>query len=146
MQVAEIGGSDPGLASALAGANLPIDDLTEAGRTFYVFRDQGGDVLGYGGIESYGAVALLRSVVVAKDRRGQGIGVQLVNWLLERMSALGCQDIYMLTTTAVRLGENCGFQRIDRSDAPQAIRDSRQMAALCPASAVLMHRKGNGHG
>jgi len=145
MQAIEIDGSNAGLASALAGANLPTDDLTEAGRSFYVFRDQAGDVLGYGGVEAYGAVALLRSVVVAKDRRGQGVGIQLVNWLLDRMRSLGCLDVYMLTTTAVKLGENCGFHRIDREDAPPVIRDSRQIAALCPASAVLMHRR-NDHG
>lgn len=140
MHANEVSGYDPGLVSALAGANLPTDDLTEAGRTFFAFRDDTGDVLGYGGVETYRAVALLRSVVVAKDRRGQGIGARLVEWLLDHLRAHGCREVYMLTTTAVSLGARCGFTQINRDAAPPVIRDSRQMACLCPSTAVLMGR------
>ena len=141
IRVATIGATDQGFVSALAAVGMPTDDLTDEGHHFFGFRNEGGEILGYGGVQERGDVALLRSVVVIDGLRGQGIGVRIASWILNWLQDRRCEEVYMLTTTAVSLGTRCGFRRLERDLAPEPIRDSRQMAALCPASAVLMVRK-----
>lgn len=132
--------TDPALRAALIAAGLPVDDLDDEGRLFFRFHDDQGVLVGHGGLECHGALALVRSVVVAPGRRGHGLGSALVGALLERAHALGCREAYLLTTTAVGLGRRCGFRPLPRSEAPAAIQASRQSTALCPASAILMTR------
>jgi N-acetylglutamate synthase-like GNAT family acetyltransferase len=140
MTIAEIDGTDPAFVAALADAGLPTDDLAEDGRRFFAFRGDGSDILGYGGVEGHSGIALLRSLVVVRHRRGRGIGLRMVNWILDELRACGGKEAYLLTTTATAFGTRCGFQRLDRDSAPDPIRNSRQMTALCPATAVLMGR------
>ncbi|GEO82555.1 hypothetical protein ROR02_26860 [Pararhodospirillum oryzae] len=135
-----LSGADPALRAALESESLPVDDLGDEGRVFFVFHDDQGALMGFGGLEQHGALALMRSVVVVPERRGQGLGTALLSALLDHARALGCRDAYLLTTTAVALGRRCGFRFLPRDEAPGVIRASRQMASLCPASAVLMTR------
>lgn len=139
----EIAATDPAFAAALAAAGLPADDIGEPGRRFFAFHDANGAVVGYGGVELPGdAVALLRSLVVAEGLRGRGFGQRIVRWLLDWLAVRGVDDVWMLTTTAMGLGERCGFRRIDRSAAPATVKNTRQFASLCPTTAILMRRQG----
>ena len=56
---------------------------------------------------------------------------------------------YLLTTTAAVLAARMGFQTVSRDAVPATIQATRQFAALCPASAVVMRleqsRPGNGN-
>ncbi|MDA5241577.1 GNAT family N-acetyltransferase [Agrobacterium tumefaciens] len=132
-----VGGHDTDLRSALAAAKLPVDDLTEDGRSFYRFsRD--GETVGFGGRESYGECALLRSVVVMAERRGQGFGEAITGKLLAQAHDDGAKAVYLLTDTVAPFFESLGFRNIARDAAPAAILATRQAANLCPASAALM--------
>lgn len=138
--IEDIPGSDPGLHAALAEAGLPTDDLTRPGRAFFRFSDQG-RVLGFIGWETAGdTAALLRSLVVLPPGRGRGAGTAMAHWALTRLGEEGFTDAYLLTTTAQSLARRLGFGPMDRAQAPAAIRQSRQYASLCPASAALFHR------
>jgi len=139
--IEEVPGSAPDLAAMLAEAALPTNDLAELGRRFFRFSEQG-DVVGFVGWESAdGQIALLRSLVVAPRRRGRGDGGQMIRWALTRLAELGFTDAYVLTTTIAALAQRQGFVRIERDTAPAAIRASRQFAELCPATAILLHRR-----
>ena len=132
-------GRDDGLRAALAGAGLPVDDLTDAGRRFYRFlRDS--ETVGFGGLELYGECALLRSIVVISDRRGLGFGQAITLSLLDQARVEGAEAAYLLTDTAAPFFQALGFRSIARDEAPPAIRTTRQAASLCPASAALMVR------
>jgi GNAT superfamily N-acetyltransferase len=130
-------GELPALRAALSAAGLPIDDLDAPclGLFAYARNDR---IVGYGGLEVYGDDALARSIVVALEHRGEGVGRRIVELLLAQAAGLGARRLYLLTTNAERYFAGLGFAAIDRREAPAAILATRQMAALCPASATLM--------
>jgi N-acetylglutamate synthase-like GNAT family acetyltransferase len=129
----------PAMRAALQEVALPADDLDAPGLALFSFvRD--GKTLGYGGLEVYGGDALLRSIVVDPDHRNEGVGRWIVELLLESASEMGARGSYLLTTGARKYFERFGFIMLDRRDAPASIQATRQMAGLCPASAVLMTR------
>jgi arsenate reductase len=125
--------------AALEAEGLPTDDLGEPGVSLYAFVKDGQPV-GYGGLEHHGADVLLRSIVVLPTSRGRGIGRSVVAALLKLAEEAGAAHAYLLTTSASSYFERLGFVAVEREEAPQAIRESRQMASLCPSSAMLMSR------
>ena len=125
----------------LRSEDLPVDDVGEPNRHFFLFRDRDETFLGIGGFELYGTEALLRSVVTATEVRGGGYGVPMVNTLLEEMQARGAESIYLLTTGAEGFFSRLGFEVISRNDVPESIRATREYALLCPASATVMLRR-----
>ncbi|ANV26242.1 arsenic resistance N-acetyltransferase ArsN2 [Rhizobium pusense] len=129
-------GHDQDLQAALQAAGLLIDDLEQGGRTFFRFADQG-QIVGFGGLESYGDCALLRSVVVLSDKRGRGYGEAISRQILDQAARDGARTVYLLTETATAFFEHLGFVKVDRATAPAAILQTRQAASLCPASAGL---------
>ncbi len=125
-----------GIAQSLREAGLPADDITEPGVTLFTFR-RGDTTVGYGGLEFYGADALLRSVVVV-SHRGQGNGRRIVEMLLDQARNAGVRGIYLLTNDAHGYFEKIGFSSVERSAAPPSIAATRQMSSICPSSSVLM--------
>ena len=130
------GGHDQDLLAALQAAGLPVDDLEQTGRTFFRFADQG-QIVGFGGLETYGDCALLRSVVVLPDQRGRGYGEAISRRLLDEAGRGGARTVYLLTQSAAAFFEYLGFVKVERTAAPAAILQTRQAASLCPASAGL---------
>jgi amino-acid N-acetyltransferase len=126
--------------SLLAGADLPTSDVPEHPDRFYVARD-GADRVGVGGVERYGADALLRSVVVEASVRGTGYGSALCDALEERAREDGVETLYLLTTTAAGFFAGRGYERIERSAVPEAVRETTEFSALCPDSATCMRRE-----
>jgi N-acetylglutamate synthase-like GNAT family acetyltransferase len=136
LHLEEVSGADEGLRTALAGADLPTDDLNDEGRRFYRFTEAR-QVVGYGGYEPLGEHALLRSVVVVAAARGHGHGRRIVSRLMTEMQAAGARQAFLLTTTAGPFFEHLGFRSIDRSSAPPAIRETRQAATICSTATLL---------
>ncbi|MGO9421294.1 arsenic resistance N-acetyltransferase ArsN2 [Roseiarcus sp.] len=126
-----------GLRNALRAAGLPEDDLDADGVSLFAF-EQGGSVVGYGGLEIYGGHALLRSIVVDPARRREGLGRRIVEFLNANAARESVRRAFLLTTDARAYFEGLGFAAIDRRDAPPEILATRQATGLCPASAVLM--------
>lgn len=128
------------LVTFLRSEDLPADDVSEPGRHFYFFEDEDEKFLGIGGFELYGSDALLRSVVTSPEIRGAGYGATMVELLLAEMRSRGADDIFLLTTGAEGFFLRLGFEIIDREAVPDSIRDTREYALLCPASATVMRR------
>jgi amino-acid N-acetyltransferase len=128
------------IEALLTVASLPTSDLARAtGPEFRVVRD-GGRVVGAIGLERYGDVGLLRSLVVAPDQRGRGLGTVLVDALEQEARSTGIATLVLLTQTAEVFFANRGYRRIGRADAPQAVQASAEFRSLCPVSAVAMSR------
>ncbi len=136
-----IEGSDPRLASALAAAGLPTDDLTEPGRIFRAYETLSGRVVGYAGCEIYGEEALLRSLIVTDEARGRGFGGAILARICRRAFDEGAGRAHVLTMSAGKWFEEKGFSVVERSRAPSAILSTRQARSLCPSSASLLVRK-----
>jgi len=142
--------SAPGIRPAVPGdraairalldqASLPVDDLDDAPVRFWV-AEHGSRLTGAVGFEPYGAAALLRSLVVAPEARGQGLGSALVTTLEREARAAGIGQLVLLTQTARPLFEHLGYAVSPRETVPAAVRASAEFRHLCPASAVCMTR------
>jgi amino-acid N-acetyltransferase len=130
----------PLLAETLAAEGLPTGDLDHAGNRFFEFRDGGGTLVGFAGLQQFDSFALLRSVVVFPGARTQAHGTGIVNWLAAEAAQRGANELFLLTTTAAGFFEKRGFRPVDRNQAPAAIASTAEFTSLCPASAVLMRR------
>jgi amino-acid N-acetyltransferase len=137
-------GSRPGLDAAvklLAAAQLPTEDLTAGHCEHLFFTGSPRAPTGLVGLELFGSVALLRSLVVAPDRRGTGEGAALLKHAEDQARAQGVRTLYLLTTTAESFFAKHGYQRAARESAPAAIRGTREFAGICPASSAFMMRQ-----
>ena len=132
----------------LRAASLPEEGVAEAIGAFVVAEDEG-EIVGAAGLERYGEHALLRSVVVAPEMRGRGVGAALVEGALRAARDGGARAVYLLTTTAEDYFPRHGFRAIARAEVPRAVQESVEFRSACPESAVVMVRSfqdGSGAG
>jgi N-acetylglutamate synthase-like GNAT family acetyltransferase len=129
----------PRVTSLLQLAGLPLAGIPRDLDGFEV-AERGGRVVGAIALERYGVDGLLRSAVVDPAERGAGIGVALVERMLDVARARQLRAVYLLTTTAERWFPRFGFQRVERSDVPEAMQASLEFREACPASAAVMRR------
>lgn len=127
----------------LAAAGLPAADVRDGATRFYV-AGLGGERVGVGGVERYGSDALLRSVAVVEERRGEGVGSALCEELERRAARDGVGALYLLTTTAADFFAVRGYERVDRDAVPAPLRESPQFASLCPDTAAAMRKRLDG--
>ena len=127
----------------LAGAGLAHDDLRPDAMRLLVAR-AGSRVIGAIGAEVRAPDALLRSLVVAPDCRGAGVGDALVRRLDADAAAWGVQRWWLLTTTAERFFRTRGFVPVARAAAPESIRLTGQFTGGICASAVCLMREREG--
>ena|SRR5687768_7421318 len=124
----------------LSSAGLPLDGVEDNFDDFIVAEEEERGIAGVIGVEKYGSAALLRSAAVFPDLRGSGIGGRLVRELLDRVSAQGVREIYLLTTTAEEYFPRFGFTRSSRDQVPEPVRASREFQGACPDTAVVLRR------
>ena len=122
----------------LAAAGLPVADLTAASLADFWGCRAGEELAGAIGLERYGAVALLRSLAVAPDWQGRGLGAALLAHAERAARQRGIAALYLLTTTAEAFFARHGYVRIPREAAPPVLQQTAEFAALCPASAVCL--------
>jgi len=123
----------------LVAADLPTDGVAEHFGAFVVAED-GATIVGAAGVELHGQYALLRSVVVASDAKGAGVGGALTRRVIDETCVRGALAIYLLTTTAERFFSRFGFEVVSRADVPFEVQASKEFQGACPASATVMRR------
>jgi amino-acid N-acetyltransferase len=130
-------GDGPLVADLLRRARLPIDGVADhLPRFVLAFLD--GALVGCAGLEVYGAPALLRSVAVAEEQRGTGLGQALVHRILDQARADGVREVFLLTETAPAFFPKFGFVPITRAEVPDAVKASVEFTGACCASAAVM--------
>lgn len=133
----------PSLSAAVAmlqAAKLPTEDLTAGHCEHFFYTGTAAAPTGLVGLEFHGDVALLRSLVVAPERRGTGEGSALLEHAEQHARARGVCTLYLLTTTAEKFFAKHGYGHVPRDAAPAPIRGTREFAAICPASSCFMKR------
>ena len=75
--------------SAIESCGLPVEDLTIDHLEGSLVAEQVTGVIGLIGLEVFGQVGLLRSLVVHRGRRGSGLGYALVGALEAQAAAPG---------------------------------------------------------
>ncbi len=129
-------GELPRILELLEEADLPVAGVDHA-ESFLVARKQE-RLVGCIGLEVYGDVGLLRSLVVLPDARGGGLGKLLVERLLETACERGISAMYLLTTAADEYFPRFGFEPIPREQADSRLQASEEFRGACPDSAVCM--------
>lgn len=131
----------PALSAAvelLAAAGLPTEDLTEGHCEHFFFTGPAARPDGLVGLELLGDVALLRSLVVTKQRRNTGAGSRLLVHAELHARRHGVKHLYLLTTTTEAFFARHGYMRAPREAAPDAVRATREFSGICPASSAFM--------
>jgi protein-tyrosine-phosphatase/N-acetylglutamate synthase-like GNAT family acetyltransferase len=125
----------------LRQASLPTQDLTPAHCEHFFFAGPASQPTGLVGLEFFDDVALLRSLVVAPERRGTGEGAALLRHAEQAARTRGVREIYLLTTTAEAFFVKHGYEHASRDAAPMSIRATAEFAGICPASSAFMKRR-----
>jgi N-acetylglutamate synthase-like GNAT family acetyltransferase len=87
-----------------------------------------------------GEAALLRSVVVASELRGTGLGGRLTDAAMAFARNSGATSVSLLTTTAAPFFAARGFRAVRWDELPAALGASSELTGACPTSATAMHR------
>ncbi|MWV65287.1 GNAT family N-acetyltransferase [Halorubrum sp. JWXQ-INN 858] len=140
LRPAETAGRIGTVERLLRDNGLPTDDVRSKPEAFSLAVHDG-ETIGVGGVETFGSVGLLRSVVVADGVRGRGYGTAVCDALETAARDAGVVDCFLLTTTATAFFEGRGYGRVARAAVPDAIRETAQFADYCPASATVMHKR-----
>lgn len=127
----------PEALALLGEASLPLHGVAE-GFAGFVVAQAGTRIAGIAGLERHGSEGLLRSVAVAPEWRGRGLGAALTQEVLRVARGAGVTAVYLLTDTAAEFFPRCGFRPIERDQVPASIRASAEFAELCPASSTVM--------
>lgn len=125
------------IVSMLEAASLPVDDLNDPDVFMFAYIDDQ-SICGAVGLQSLESIALLRSLVVAPEYRGRGLGHMLTAFAEGEASSRNFNDLYLLTDSAERFFERRGYESLSREDAPMVVQKTPQFSTLCPASARLM--------
>ncbi|WP_339524553.1 arsenic resistance N-acetyltransferase ArsN2 [Pseudomonas sp. EA_35y_Pfl2_R111] len=125
----------------LAAAGLPTADLAAEHFVHFIAAGPAHAPEALIGLQPYGDVALLRSLVVSPTTRGKGYGGALVAEIEAYAQQLGVRELYLLTNTAEAFFGRRGYSSVERADVPEAIRQTAEFSSLCPASAVCMHKR-----
>lgn len=135
------------VAALLRANNLPLEGARDWLTSFVVALSDL-DLVGCAGAETYGEVALLRSVAVEPTLQGTGVGRRLVGALTDQLRQHGAKRVFLLTTAAVPFFAELGFGEVLREMAPAELNQSAEFRGACPVSAVLMelplHSEPNG--
>ncbi|AFT84992.1 arsenic resistance N-acetyltransferase ArsN2 [Paraburkholderia phenoliruptrix] len=130
--------TDLAAIEALLKANeLPTAGVAEHLSHFVVAVGPSGTIA-CGGVEYYAEFALMRSIVVARDARGRGLGDTIIAHLLAACRTRAVRSVALLTTTAEHYFAGQGFAPVARNEVPPPLLASSQFRGVCPASAITM--------
>lgn len=124
----------------LEAAGLPTDDLTDAHMQRFLVMTGAGEPLGMVGLECFGEIGLLRSLVVEPTARSDGVGRELVAALEQDALREGVTELWLLTIDADEWFAKLGYATSPRDAAPGEIRNTPEFSGLCPGDAVLMRK------
>jgi homocysteine S-methyltransferase len=128
------------IRALLERCRLPTDDLDRA-RPWFVAAYAGASLVGTGALEVLGTTGFLRSVAVAEQARGTGLGSALVQAVEDEARRRGLEELALLTETARDYFARLGYAEIPREQAPEELQSTAQFRSLCTQSAHCMVKR-----
>jgi amino-acid N-acetyltransferase len=125
------------ITALLEANNLPTTDVADS-RPEFLILEEGPRLIGVGGLQQFGSTALLRSMAVIQEKRGSGLGGELLRHLERHAVERGVEQLILLTETARDFFARHGYQTVERAGTPPEIQATSEFCALCPASATCM--------
>ncbi|MHA2116968.1 MAG: GNAT family N-acetyltransferase [Candidatus Thorarchaeota archaeon] len=129
------------IKSLLDSAEVPSDNIDPDFTTYLIARDDSNKIIACIGLELFTGTALLTSFAVDPGHRGNGLGTNLVDRLLEEAFKAGSETVYLCTAKAPKLFRYMGFVGIDLDDVPDEIRRSSLFKSNCPFVAAYMKKR-----
>src|SRR5688500_15507568 len=123
----------PAVSALLTKTKLPLDGA-EAALAGFLLAFRGDHLVGSVGMVPYRDCAFLRSLAVDEEERRRGLGLLLVERLLDRARRDGRRSVVLLTETAAGFFPRFGFREITRDAAPEAVKSSVEFVSACPQS------------
>jgi amino-acid N-acetyltransferase len=100
------------------------------------------DLIGCIGLELYGNQGLLRSLAVKKHYQGNGVGLRLIEKVLEEAKLNRVLELYLLTEGAghyfKKKFEFVSFSPQEKFSFQGPVTQSKEFQEACPESAILM--------
>lgn len=124
----------------LVSEKLPVEDLLSELENFFIAKDDS-VVIGVVGLEIYGDIGLLRSLVVKKEYRNRKIASGLIDDLENFARKSQLKNIFLLTETAEGFFKQKGYLTIARREAPEPLKKSSEFSHVCPSTAALMKKR-----
>lgn len=128
--------SESDLADMLRSVDLPVPEAGDQVRMLKAYV--GGELVGCVGCERYGSSALLRSLVVIRRAKGEGVGRALVEALLGRLKEDGVKQVFLVTADTAQYFGYMGFLPVPVSQVDDEVRRSPEFNAYEPDSATYM--------
>jgi BolA protein len=132
----ELDAAAPDLIDLLNSVKLPADDL--AGKTFIGMMQGDGVLAAAAGLDMVPPYALLRSVAVRPQQKGQGLGRVMTLKMLGEARNAAVREVYLLTASATAFFEMLGFEPVARSEVPPEIQQTSQFRGNTCAGAQAM--------
>jgi enamine deaminase RidA (YjgF/YER057c/UK114 family)/N-acetylglutamate synthase-like GNAT family acetyltransferase len=127
---------DSDLAAMLRSVDLPLPADADTMRMLKAYV--GGELVGCVGCERFGASALLHSLVVIREAKGEGVGRSLVDTLLARLREAGVTQVFLVTTDTAQYFRYFGFQVVDKLAVDPAVLAAPAVAAYDADDAIYM--------
>jgi len=121
----------------LKQADLPALD-NQVPVSNLVVAEEGRAVVGAIALEVFGRSGLVRSVVVAPERRRQGLGRELLRSLSSRASELGLKEFYAIADDGRAFFTALGFEPVGDEEITGPLRLSRAFRSRGAAGAPVL--------
>lgn len=122
----------------LERVQLPVVGVPDELAELWVLKDGQGEVMGCVALEIYGDTALLRSLAVHPERRGEGLGWMLAEMAQLRVRQRGLLRICLLTEHATDFfAEKFGFRPVPRETLPPEVQSSSEYQRFCGRAVAM---------
>ena len=128
------------IRNLLSECGLPTSDLTLSHLAHFRVVKREDELVGVGGLEPIGQVALVRSLAVAMGSRNVGLGGHLLAHIEREARRLKIDTLFLLTETAAPFFERAGYGRMSRIEVPAAVQSTREFSTLCADSAICLRK------
>jgi len=115
---------DADLTAMLESVNLPLPDPEDPVQMLKSYV--AGQLVGCVGYERYGDSALLHSLVVIREAKGEGVGRTLVQSVLDRLTASDVSEVFLLAADTSRYFSYLGFEVVPRDAISPAVQQSHE--------------------
>jgi len=117
------------LTAFLGSADLTLSGLDDPGVRLWLLRDGSGALIGSTGFElsAEGGDAIIRSVAVAPDSRGAGLGIRLAEHALAEARSQGATRAWLFSRRSGPFWQRLGFEPADRDALADALATTRQV-------------------